>query len=521
MRIKKYNYNLGLLFDDIASEQSSQVAIKFTDNTAVSYQNLKESSNSIARYMLNHGVKSGDIVAIFNEKTQYSYSIMIACLKIGATYTNLDPNSPIERLHKMLQVCEPKHYFVNDDKYVRKLGDVQVLKECITLYSSKLFTEELKLLGTDSLTESEYVNGDMAAYLMFTSGSTGFPKGVIISHASVLNFIHWAKTTFKITSDDVLTNLNPMHFDNSVFDFYASLFNGAAMIAVPEPTLRVPRTLLDTLNPLNPTIWFSVPSLLVYITKMRAWKEADLSKLRTVSFGGEGYPKSQLRALWAIMGERVNLVNVYGPTEGTCICSSYPVSKSDLEVDELLPLGPLAPNFDFLIMTNKQEKVDPGEIGELCLIGPNVAKGYYNNWEKSQEVFIRNPYCKAYNQIMYRTGDLVKFDEHENMLYFCGRTDNQIKRMGYRIELEEIEAALGSLEQVNESAIVYHKMEESNGKIIACVCGDYSCEAQILLDLRDLLPMYMIPNEVVFLRDLPKNQNGKIDRLALKKEFCK
>lgn len=521
MSTTNYKYNLGLLFEEVVRVQKSQVAIKFTDKTTASFSVLNETSNRIARYLLSIGFKNGDVLAILNDKSKLSYSTMIACLKIGVTYTNLDPNSPAERLCKMIQVCKPNHFFVGDIAQIKKLEEAQVQSENITLYSSLLFKDELNLFDSTNLWETSLVNGDTSAYLMFTSGSTGFPKGVIISHASVLNFVHWARDSFKITPDDALTNLNPMHFDNSVFDFYASLFNRASMIAVPETLLRVPRILLDTLNELNPTIWFSVPSLLVYVIKMRAWKDGDLSQLRTILFGGEGFPKSQLRILWELLAGRVELVNVYGPTEGTCICSSYPVNECDLTVDELLPLGPIAPNFDFMILTNEQEKAEPGQIGELYLIGPNLAKGYYNNKEKTREVFIKNPYCTAFDQTMYRTGDLVRFNPHRNTLHFCGRTDNQIKRMGYRIELEEIEAALGSLLLVDESAVIYHKMDESNGRIVACVCGGYTSEAQILPRLRGLLPNYMMPNEFVFLDNLPKNQNGKIDRIALRQELCK
>jgi D-alanine--poly(phosphoribitol) ligase subunit 1 len=355
---------------------------------------------------------------------------------------------------------------------------------------------------------------------MFTSGSTGFPKGVIITHSNVLNFIEWSKLTYNITPSDLFTNINPMHFDNSVFDFYSSIFTGACMIPVSEDLTKNPRKLFQVLNKVNPTIWFSVPSMLVYALKLRAVNEPDLPSLRIVSFGGEGFPKNQLRNLWNIWGKRVKFINVYGPTECTCICSSYEVTQKDIEKDELLPLGPMAPNFGHIISDDGLKQVSGNEAGELWISGPNVGLGYYNNPEKTNEVFIQNPFINTHRDIIYKSGDLVRYDKVENLLYFCGRKDNQIKRMGYRIELEEIENALGSLVYIEENAVIYIDSADNIGKIIACVRSINTEEFRIISDLEKLIPSYMLPSEFKFYDHLPKNQNGKIDRLQLKMDFA-
>jgi D-alanine--poly(phosphoribitol) ligase subunit 1 len=304
-----------------------------------------------------------------------------------------------------------------------------------------------------------------------------------------------------------------------VFDFYASLFTGASILPIRESVTIQPRKLLNELNRLQPTIWFSVPSMLVYVLNTRALKPDDLPDLRVVTFGGEGFPKNKLRELWKFWGHRVRFINVYGPTECTCICSSYPVTESDLNNDDLLPLGPVAPNFTAFIMSEDGNLMENGEIGELCLGGPNVGLGYFNNPEKTSEVFIDNPEVKSHKEKIYKTGDLAVYEKEKDIFLFKGRKDNQIKRMGYRIELEEIENALNTSEFIEESAVIYVDNHTFSSKIIACLKSKEVEIEKIRAELENHLPKYMMPDIMKFYDDLPKNQNGKIDRIELKKMF--
>ena len=514
-----YTYNLGQLFQHIADIRKEKVAVKFTDGEKCTYADINELSNKIAASLLDIGIVRNDVIAILSNKSRISYSIMLACLKIGAIYTNLDPKSPIDRFNKMIDLCAPKILF-----YYKEPESNTVIEDYNSTsikgieYSSNDFSESISAYNSVLPDYNKTVTSNTPAYIMFTSGSTGFPKGVVITHANIINFIEWSKITYNTTCDDVFTNINPMHFDNSVFDFYSALFTGATLIPVGEELTRNPRRLLDALNPLNPTIWFSVPSMLVYVLNMRALKENDLPTLRIATFGGEGFPKNQLRLLWSKWGQRVTFINVYGPTECTCICSSYLVTDEDMKNDELLPLGPIAPNFYALVMGGNGEIINSGEVGELCIGGPNVGLGYYINSDKTDEAFVNNPLIASHTEKIYKSGDLVRFDKEKDLLYFCGRKDNQIKRMGYRIELEEIETALNSLSYINESAVIYLNTEIVKEKIIACICTEDFDELKITSDLTRMIPAYMIPNKYVFYKHLPKNQNGKIDRLALKEE---
>ncbi|MCO6499930.1 MAG: amino acid adenylation domain-containing protein [Vicingus serpentipes] len=513
-----YLYNLGQLFEKIAKENSDKNAIQCVDDTSVSYNKLNVLSNKIAHYLLQENIKRNDVIAILNNKTPVSYAIMIACLKIGATYTNIDPKSPIERFNRMVAICNPKLLFYYQDENIIINEFSSEIINTID-YSSNEFANAINKLEDSFPRYNEMVNANTPVYIMFTSGSTGFPKGVVISHQNILNFIKWSKATYHTTVKDVFTNINPMHFDNSVFDFYSSLFTGAAIVPVNENLTRNPRKLLDALNQVKPTVWFSVPSMLVYVLNMRALKETDLPTLRVVTYGGEGFPKNQLKKLWQHWGNRVRFVNVYGPTECTCICSSYDVSEIDMENDDLLPLGHMAPNFYGLVLDENGDEVKVGEVGELCLGGPNVGIGYYNNLEKTEEVFISNPVITTHKEMVYKSGDLVKQDAETKMFLFCGRKDNQIKRMGYRIELEEIENAFNAIEYVKESAVIYLDNEKYPSKIIACLNSNNEDKEKTSEVLKKYLPSYMLPDLYFYFAQLPKNQNGKIDRLKLKEEL--
>lgn len=501
--------NLGIAFQEITSLYADRTALSYPASAEhISYHDLNQLVDHIAGLLWAKGLRHGQVAAIFHDKSPAAFAAMLACLRLGVIYTNLDPENPWERLRKILDICQPD-IIINafpalpfstelknhDAPYILHLRDMPDLPDALALI------------------DCSAIYGESPAYIMFTSGSTGEPKGATMSHANLLYFIAWAKNRFSITPNDILTNVNPIYFDNSVFDFYSALFSGAALVPITAAQTRDTRLLVKLVERASCTIWFSVPSLLVYLLTTRALTEKSFPAIRKMIFGGEGFPKTKLQQLNSLFNARADLENVYGPTECTCICSAHTIKETDFDdLKNLAPLGFLTENFEFSIIP--LDKNVP-EFGELFLHGPQVGLGYYNDPERTALAFIQNPQHSLYTDIGYRTGDLVCLDA-QGLLHFKGRADFQIKHMGYRIELEEIEAALGTLPCAMECAVIYQKLGDGLGQIVAFAALDSALAAQdILFEVASIIPAYMVPRRLIVLDLLPKNANGKIDRIAL------
>lgn len=517
-----YEYNLGIRFEKIAAEYSDKPALKFDvfEQDWVQYGELNSRANRIARYFINQGICKNDVVCISGVKKTDTFACMFACIKIGAVYTILDPGSPVERLSKIIRTCMPKILFL-DSRMADALKDLSdKIGSKVTINEPDFLETELSSTRAENLPATREVTGSNPAYIMFTSGSTGFPKGAVMTHENVLNLINWSIEKYGITADDILTNVNPLFFDNSVFDFYTALFSGASMVPFSKDVVTDPKLLVEMIDELKCTSWFSVPSMLIFLDTMKVFSKNNMKYIKRFIFGGEGYPKAKLKKLFNTYGDRAEIHNVYGPTECTCICSSYQLSAADFDdINGLSPLGKISDNFVYLILDENNKKVNDNEIGELCLLGPNVGKGYYNDTEMTVKSFIQNPYNDKYTEVIYKTGDLVRFNPDDKKIYIHGRKDNQIKHMGYRIELEEIETALSCITYVLQ-AVVLQSSSRGLSQILAVVSSnDDVQEHKLREDLKKIIPDYMIPSIFYFEDHLPKNQNGKIDRVNLYKKY--
>ena len=500
--------NLHLAFLRSREENADRVALFYPQTgLKTSHRELGLLSDDIAKSLWMRGMRQGHVAAFFHDKSPKAFAAMLACLRLGIIYTNLDPASPWERIRKILANCNPDlvvnaFEVIPFETELRKAGYIDVL------HLPSLTIPDVEVL----LPDTGCIAGSAPAYIMFTSGSTGTPKGAVMSHANLLWFIQWAQDRFRVTCEDVLTNVNPIYFDNSVFDFYTAIFSGATLVPFTPEQVKDGRLLLQLVSEARCTIWFSVPSLLIYLLTTRALSKNHFPQIRKIIFGGEGFPKTKLKELFDLFGARVDLENVYGPTECTCICSAKTIVATDFEdMQNLAPLGALAQNFAFEILP--QDPTD-ANFGELFLRGPQVGLGYYNDPDRTHAVFVQNPNHSLFADIGYRTGDLVQRDT-DGFLHFKGRADFQIKHMGYRIELEEIEAAINTLDGVAECAVIYQRLGGGLGQILAIASGAQLSSTSVQTALSKILPPYMLPKQVTIVDTLPKNANGKIDRVAL------
>jgi len=510
--VSRYHYNLGLLLDETLAAHALRPALLYPDRV-IQYDDLSNWIDRLSVLLIANGLVRGDVIAIGHNKRPLSYALMLAALRLGVAYVNIDVASPVARTLRILETSRPCLLFFDDAAYAEVMNDLAGTHGCQLVFLAEDNLPDVSGRDREQQVElARQVDGACIAYIMFTSGSTGVPKGVAVTHQNVLHFITWGQERFSISDRDNFANLSPMYFDNSVFDFYVGLFSGAALSPVYRELLTDPYALAAHVGKMECTIWFSVPSLLIYLMAMKAFSMGPLSSLRAIIFGGEGYPKVELKKLYGMFSPQAELVNVYGPTECTCICSAYTLSDVDfIELQGLPTLGRLNQNFDYRIVDENEQEAS---VGELCLIGPNVASGYFNDPERTAAAFHTLSDPKRYMKRMYRTGDLVR--EEEGKLHFVGRKDNQIKHMGYRIELEEIEHALNGIIGVDQAAVIYQRVSAAYGKIFGFVATSGSPDEEYLLTmLRGLLPEYMLPARIFLCRELPKNPNGKVDRRAL------
>lgn len=493
--------------------RSDHAALIWSEREVVTFVELDRLSSKAASYLQQQGVHKGDRVCIRLEKCTLAYALIIACLKIGAPYFVVDPSNPAARVSQILDKCKPALVFSAKEAPLDLTGYRLIVIDPEDQFAA--------IDGEGTLELKDDIVGTDAAYIMFTSGSTGSPKGAIMSHENLLIFIQWARAEFSITANDVFTNVNPLFFDNSVFDFYASVMNGASLVPFEAETMRDPYRVLQRIDELRCTIYFSVPSLLIYFQTLKLITPSSFTHTRSIIFGGEGYPKAKLKTLFECLHPRVELVNVYGPTECTCICSTYRVTEADFEtLDGYPPLGGPISNFSFSILNERDEAVAAGETGELYLGGPCVGLGYFGEPELTQRSFVQNPLNSQYHERVYRTGDLVSHSKEDDKVHFVGRSDSQIKHQGYRIELGEIEHALCRIADVDE-AVALHTTRDGISFIVAVVASGNGLQPNaIRREVSKIVPAYMVPGRIDVLDRLPKNSSGKIDRRLLKTSYC-
>lgn len=447
-------------------------------------------------------------VAVLVDKSVACLTCLMGVVYSGNFYVVIDTAMPRNRIATIFQTLSPVAILTDkkNESVARSLqfGDeIFLVEDALEREADiqRLAAIRRAAIDTDPL------------YALFTSGSTGVPKGAVICHRSVIDYAEWVTDTFEISSETVFGNQTPFYFSMSVLDIFSTIKNGATLHIIPKPHFSFPMQLLEYIKEKEINTIYWVPSALCIVANWKALDVVKLPGLKKVLFAGEVMPTKQLN-MWISHLPHALFANLYGPTEITDICTYYVVDRP-FQDDEPLPIGKACNNCDVLLLTKDGKAAAPGEEGELCVRGSFLAMGYYNNPEKTAEAFVQNPLNPYYPELIYKTGDLVKYNSRGELVYIS-RKDFQIKHMGYRIEIGEIETAISAAEGVRACVCVY---DSEKDKIILIYQGEDVEKKDILSIAQEKLPRYMHPNKMIKVQQMPYNANGKIDRAWLKNNY--
>ena len=500
--------NLWDAFQRTVSARGDGIALALPEGD-VSFRELDGEARRCARWLATLSIAridSGQIVALQLPKARPAFVLWLACLRQGLVYAFIDERNPDSRTAQIVSRLQPT-LLVTTGEVANPFGGT------IRLSGGTLPWQDVPCeTGPAAPTVA-----DSPAYVMFTSGSTGEPKGAVIAHRGVLNLMRWIHDWVPSPALERFSNLNPLHFDNSVFDLYCGLLNGATLVPVDTAAHHNPLAWAQALRRGRATVAFAVPTLFMTLDRLRLLTPESLPDLRWVLFGGEGFPIDALRRFHAAFEGHARLVNVYGPTETSCICSSIEVEPRSLAAaaNGFVSLGRMHAGFVHAIFDEHQHPVARGATGELWIGGDNVGLGYFGDANETARRFRPDPSQNDSRSIWYRSGDLVREDA-EGLLWFQGRADNQVKVRGHRIELEEIDLALEASPAVTRAVAVVASGPHGPEIRAAISSGETVSIDAVRAHCAGSLPAYMLPVRVVQLDALPQNANGKIDRRAVR-----
>ncbi len=482
-------------------EYSDKTAV-IEEDKRVTYKELNDYSKSVGSFLSSNNIVNVPVV-IYMDKGIDALISFFGVVYSSSYYTLINPEFPLERVKQIIDVLNPK-FVISDDKYIDNakayFKDSKVFN--INLIKNTSIDED-----SLSLSRSKHLDID-PLYMNFTSGSTGVPKGVVISHKSVIDFIDNFTKLFNFNSDDIIANQAPFDFDVSVKDIYSSICVGATLVIIPKSYFSNPAKLLDYLCLHNVTTLTWAVSALCLITTFHGLDYKVPDKVKKILFSGEVMPIKHLK-IWQEKLPKAMFVNVYGPTEITCNCTYY-VIDNNKEYDKI-PIGKSFPN-EKVFLLDKDNKLitSKNEVGEICVSGTCVGLGYFNNPTQTEKHFVQNPLQNNYREIIYRTGDLGYYNDDMDLV-FNGRVDFQIKYQGHRIELEEIDKAIMEVDGVIRACSIF---EEEKSKLYGFFIGDLD-KKELRSKLEEKLPSFMIPTKLIKLDEFPITKNGKIDRKEL------
>ena len=477
-------------------------------NSSLTFAELQHAAQRVGTWLVANGVQPRCAVPLYLEKSPLALAAMLGAVYAGAFYSVIDVRQPDGRVRHICDTLQANVVLTDATNATR---------------AHELFDDtSLRVVQIEDLAQTEVNEAALTRvrqnatdcdplYVNFTSGSTGTPKGVVVCHRSVLDFTGVFVRTFGICEQDRIANQAPFDFDVSVKDIYSCLLTGATMHLVPRTYFSNPTELMDYLCACEATTLTWAVSALCFVSIMGGFDYRTPASIRRVLFSGEVMPPKQL-AVWSQNLPEATFVNLYGPTEITCNCTYYVIDR-EYANDEVIPMGKPFANETVFLLNEKNELIEHAnttEAGEVCVAGTCLALGYLGEPERTAKAFVQNPLNPRWRQTIYRTGDLARYDENGDLV-FASRKDNQIKHLGQRIELGDIEAAAQGVDGVEQACCLYDNQRK---RLVLCYVGSIE-RKDLKSQLRVVLPSYMVPNKTKQLEKMPLTKNGKIDRNVL------
>ncbi len=502
-----------ILLDKAAEKYGDKIGYE-DEWESIGFSQLREKAMIIGTGLLKD-IKSDRVVSpviVYMPKSVKCIVSYMGILYSGNPYVPVDNNMPLIRLQKIINNLKPGA-IITDKEHIGNLNGIDLGGAKAYLY------EDISVGKADiSLTEDKIqgVIDTDPIYIMYTSGSTGEPKGGTITHRGVMDYAKWVVETFAFNEDTVMASQAPFYFDNSVFEIYSCLMCGGKLVLVPEVLMKFSLKLPEFLEEHKINTIFWVPTVLINVANSGVLSKHKLPHLKAVAFCGEVMPNKQLN-IWRKEHPDCLYANLYGPMEITDVCSYYIVDRP-FEDSDPLPIGKACKNTRIIILNEEDRIAEVGEPGEICVIGSGVGLGYWGDKEATDRAFVQNPVNPYFNEKIYRTGDLAYIND-EGLIMFLGRMDSQIKLRGNRIELGEIEKAAACIDNVRRACAVFHA--EQDKIVLFLETAEEFVLRKINIELLKYIPRYMLPQRLITMGKFPHTANDKIDRITLQEKYLK